>query len=126
MQGQSDSSLSETGIRQARQRAQRLRQITFNMLYSSNSGRAHGTARSVADATSHDIIVEPQLREPYFGVFEGLTGTAIKLQYPGHYARVKSRDPDYVTPGGESALQYRGRGWLPRVSTRGAMSTSCW
>ena len=126
MQRQSDSTLSETGVRQAYQLAQRLKQITSNMLYSSDSGRAHRTARSMSGATSHDIIVEPRLRERYFGVFEGLTGTAIKLQYLGDYARVKSRGPDYVTPGGESALQFRGRGWLPPVSSRGAMPTPSW
>jgi probable phosphoglycerate mutase len=126
MQGQSDSPLSETGVRQEHQFAQRLKKIAFNMLYSSNSGRARRTARSVSDATSHDITVEPRLRERYFGVFEGLTGTAIKLHHPGEYARAKGRDPDYVTPGGESALQVRGRDWLPPVSSRGAMPTRCW
>lgn len=110
MQGKSDSLLSETGVRRARKLAQRLNQTTFNMLHSSNAGRAHRTARSVSDATSYDITVEPRLRERYFGVLEGFTGTAIKLQYPGDYARVKSRGPDYVTPGSESASHVEVRG----------------
>ena len=122
MQGQSDSPLSETGVRQSRQLAQRLKQIAFSALYSSDSGRAHQTARSVADVTGHDIIVEPRLRERHFGVFEGLTGTEIKFNYPDAYARFKSRDPEYVVPGGESALVFRARvlGCLSEIAERHA------
>jgi probable phosphoglycerate mutase len=109
MQGHSDSPLSETGMRQAGQLARRLKQITFNALYSSDSGRAHHTARSVAEVTGHDIVLEPRLRERHFGVFEGLTGSEIETSFPAEYARFKTRDQAYVIPGGESALQFRAR-----------------
>ena len=120
MQGQSDSPLSEIGVRQARQLAQRLKQVAFGALYSSDSGRAHQTARSVSDATGHAIIVEPRLRERHFGVFEGLTGAEIKIQYPDDYARFKTRDPQYVVPGGESTLGFRARvlGCLSEIAER--------
>ena len=122
MQGQSDSPLSETGVRQARQLAQRLKQIDFGALYSSDSGRAHCTARCVADATGHDIVLEPRLRERHFGVFEGLTGGEIQASYPDDYARFNSRDPEYVVPGGESAQQFRTRalGCLGELALRHA------
>src|SRR5688572_19962610 len=74
MQGHADSPLTEDGLRQARQLAQRLTQIEFKALYSSDSGRALETARIVAAATGHEIIVDSRLRERNFGVFEGLTG----------------------------------------------------
>ena len=109
MQGHSDSPLTETGVRQSRQLAQRLKGVAFGALYSSDSGRAHQTARSIAAATGHDIIVEPRLRERHFGVFEGLTGAEIQVHHPDLYLRFKSRDPEYVVPGGESALAFRGR-----------------
>ncbi len=109
MQGQSDSPLSDTGVRQARLLAQRLKQIEFGALYSSDSGRAHSTARSVAEITGHDIVLEPRLRERNFGIFEGLTGSEIKADFPADYARFKIRDQDFVIPGGESALQFRTR-----------------
>jgi 2,3-bisphosphoglycerate-dependent phosphoglycerate mutase len=109
MQGHSDSPLSETGVRQAQQLALRLKQIAFNALYSSDSGRAHHTARSVAEVTGHDIVLEPRLRERHFGVFEGLTGSEIEASLPADYARFKSRDQAFVIPGGESALQFRAR-----------------
>ena len=109
MQGHSDSPLSETGLRQAQLLARRLKEIAFSALYSSDSGRAHHTARSVAEVTGHDIVLEPRLRERHFGVFEGLTGGEIEASFPADYARFKSRDQAHVIPGGESPLQFRAR-----------------
>ena len=109
MQGHSDSPLSETGLRQARLLARRLQEIKFNLLYCSDSGRAHDTARTVAEVTGHELIVEPRLRERHFGVFEGLTGPEIEAQHPQAFMRFKSRDPHYAVPGGESAAAFRDR-----------------
>lgn len=109
MQGHSDSPLSETGVRQAQLLARHLKQVAFSALYSSDSGRAQHTARSVAEVTGHDVILEPRLRERHFGIFEGLTGGEIAANYPEDYARFKNRDQAYVIPGGESALQFRAR-----------------
>ena len=109
MQGQSDSPLSETGLRQAQMLARRLKEIEFRYLYCSDSGRAHHTARTVAELTGHELIVEPRLRERHFGVFEGLTGAEIEAQHPEAYVRFKSRDPHYAVPGGESAAAFQNR-----------------
>jgi probable phosphoglycerate mutase len=109
MQGHSDSPLSDTGELQARLLAQRMKSIDFTSLYCSDSGRAHRTARRVAEATGHALIVEPRLRERHFGVFEGLTGPEMQAQHPAAYARFKSRDPHYAVPGGESAVAFRDR-----------------
>jgi probable phosphoglycerate mutase len=109
MQGHSDSPLSDIGVRQARLLAQRLKEMEFSTLYCSDSGRAHHTARSVAEVTGHQLIVEPRLRERNFGVFEGLTGPEMQTRYPEDYAKFKSRDPHYAVPGGESATAFRDR-----------------
>jgi probable phosphoglycerate mutase len=109
MQGHSDSPLSEIGVRQAQLLARRLNEMKFTSLYCSDSGRAHHTARSVAELTGHELIVEPRLRERHFGVFEGLTALEIEAQHPEAYGRFKSRDPHYVVPGGESAAAFRDR-----------------
>lgn len=109
MQGHSDSPLTENGMRQARQLAQRLGQIEFQALYSSDSGRALETARCIAAVTGHEIIVDARLRERSFGVFEGLTGKEMYTLHPDHFERFKTRDPEYVMPGGESAIAFRER-----------------
>ena len=122
MQGHTDTLLSETGVRQARLLAQRLAQVEFDALYSSDSSRARETARSVAAVTGHELSVEPRLRERHFGVFEGLTGAEIEASYPDEYLRFKSRDPDFVVPGGESAHAFRARalGCLHEIAQRHA------
>jgi probable phosphoglycerate mutase len=109
MQGQSDSPLTETGVRQSRLLGHRLAHMQFTALYSSDTGRAHHTARNVAEITGHPVIVDSRLRERHFGVFEGLNGEEIQARYPEAYARFKNRDVAYVIPGGESTLAFRER-----------------
>ena len=109
MQGHADSPLSDKGMRQAILLAQRMKNIGFTAFYSSDSGRACETARFITDATGRPVLLEPRLRERNFGVFEGLTGPEMQEQHPEAYARFKSREPDYVVPGGESARAFRDR-----------------
>ncbi|MGZ5146822.1 MAG: histidine phosphatase family protein, partial [Burkholderiales bacterium] len=72
-------------------------------------GRAHQTARCIADETSHNIIAERDLRERSFGIFEGLTNSEIKTRYPDQYEPFAKRDPEYAMTGGESAASFRTR-----------------
>jgi probable phosphoglycerate mutase len=120
MQGHSDSPLSEVGVLQARLLAQRLAKMKFDVLYSSDSGRAQSTARSIADATGHELVVDSRLRERHFGIFEGLTGPEIQARHPDAYALWRTRDPAYVVPGGESLLAFRERaqGCLNEIAMR--------
>ena len=109
MQGQHDSPLTALGLQQARQLARRLKDVVFAALYASDLGRAHQTARCIADATGHEIIADRDLRERSFGIFEGLTNEEIKTRYPDHYAPFARRDPEYAMPEGESASRFRKR-----------------
>lgn len=103
MQGNSDSPLSELGVRQARSVARRLSAMTFSALYSSDLGRAQRTAQSIGEVTGHAIMIDARLRERGFGVLEGLTRSELEARDAEDYARFRSCDPDYVIPGGESA-----------------------
>jgi probable phosphoglycerate mutase len=120
MQGQHDSPLTALGLQQARQLALRLKKVPFAALYSSDLGRAHQTARCIADETGHSIVAERDLRERSFGIFEGLTNNEIKTRYPDHYEPFARRDPEYAMPNGESASQFRNRciGCLQTIATR--------
>jgi probable phosphoglycerate mutase len=106
MQGQNDSPLTPLGMQQARQLAKRMKTVAFSALYSSDLGRAHQTARCIADATGHDVIADEGLRERHFGIFEGLTNNEIKAKHPELYELFAKRLPDFVMPGGESAAQF--------------------
>jgi 2,3-bisphosphoglycerate-dependent phosphoglycerate mutase len=119
MQGHHDSPLTEVGLRQARLVARRLKAVEFAALYSSDLGRAHQTARYIADDTGHDIRMDARLRERCFGVFEGLTRAEIECRHPADYGMFASRDPAWVVPGGESAVAFRDRcvGCLAEIAT---------
>jgi probable phosphoglycerate mutase len=109
MQGQQDSPLTPMGLTQARQLARRLKGVAFSALYSSDLGRAHETARCIADETGHELIADPGLRERGFGIFEGLTNAEIAVRYPDDHARFAKRDPEFRMQGGESAAEFRMR-----------------
>ena len=120
MQGQHDSPLTPTGLHQARQLARRLKEASFTALYSSDLGRAHQTARCIADACGHEIVADAGLRERHFGIFEGLTNREIEARYPDDHALFAKRDPHYTMEGGESAEQFRVRavGTLEKIAGR--------
>jgi 2,3-bisphosphoglycerate-dependent phosphoglycerate mutase len=120
MQGQHDSPLTPLGMQQAKQLGRRLSKVSFSALYASDLGRAHQTARCIADATGHEIVADPGLRERHFGIFEGLTHTEIKTKHPDLHELFARRLPDFVMPGGESAAQFMDRcvGALERIAAR--------
>ena len=120
MQGQNDSPLTATGLEQARKLARRLKDVAFSALYSSDLGRAHQTARCIADATGHEIVADEALRERHFGIFEGLTNTEIKAKHPDLHELFAKRLPDFRMPGGESAAEFMDRcvGALERIAAR--------
>src|SRR4051812_18031898 len=109
MQGQHDSPLTPLGLQQARLLGRRLSQVPFTALYSSDLGRAHQTARCIADETGHEIVADRGLRERSFGIFEGLTRLEIEKQHPEENAKFVTRHPDYAMPGGESTAGFRDR-----------------
>ena len=105
-QGHGDSPLTETGRKQVSALAQRLQQIRFDFLFSSDLGRARETAAIIADATGHSVVVDKRLRERNYGVLEGLTIQAIRDRHSKVLNRFNSDDPDYVIPEGESHRQH--------------------
>jgi probable phosphoglycerate mutase len=104
-QGHLDSALTQEGIAQAKALARRLMREKFSALYSSDLGRAVQTAQIISDATGHEIVTDPRLRERHLGIFQGLIGDEIRERYPEEYRLHRSVGPDYVIPGGESVRQ---------------------
>jgi len=109
MQGQRDSPLTPLGLQQARRLARRLRDVPHVALYSSDLGRAHQTARCLADETKHEIVSDRGLRERSFGIFEGLTNAEIQITHPDLFVPFSKRDRHFAMPGGESAAQFHER-----------------
>ena len=104
-QGHRDSPLTEVGIGQARAIAQRLSCLPFSLLYTSDLGRAHTTAKIIGEVCSCRIVVDKRLRERNLGIFEGLRREELNNVHPEEYRAYKTSGPDYRIPNGESARQ---------------------
>ena len=109
IQGQGDSELTEEGRAQARSIAGRLAREPFDVLVSSDLGRAAATAEHIAKRCGKPIVLDARLRERHFGVGEGMTYEEVDRAYPGAFARIRNVDPDFVIPGGESRRQFHER-----------------
>ena len=110
IQGQKDIELNETGRWQASRVGEALKSETITAVYSSDLGRAHETARPIADAAGIPVIPTEGLRERSFGIFEGKTFDEIRETWPEHAQNWRKRLPEWAPPdGGESLLQLRER-----------------
>ncbi|MEG3135326.1 2,3-diphosphoglycerate-dependent phosphoglycerate mutase GpmB [Rouxiella sp. T17] len=70
IQGQTDSPLTEKGIFQAQQVAERVRSEGITHVITSDLGRTKRTAEIIADACGCKVITDPRLRELHMGVLE--------------------------------------------------------
>jgi 2,3-bisphosphoglycerate-dependent phosphoglycerate mutase len=104
-QGHMDSPLTELGQRQAAALAERLAGEHFDVLYSSDLGRAMRTAECIARTTGLAVVPESGLRERNLGIMQGLTYAEVEQQYPEVFGLFRSGDPDYVLPSGESSRE---------------------
>lgn len=110
IQGQLDVGLNDTGRWQARRVGAALAGEKISAVYSSDLGRAHQTAQSIAEVTGVAVVPEEGLRERSFGIFEGKTFDEILETWPDHAHNWRKRIPEWEPPeGGESLIQLRER-----------------
>lgn len=96
VQGHIDSPLTELGVRQAMDVAQKAKDFGIDVLLSSDLGRAMDTAKIIS--SSINVPVEdfsPAYRERNFGDIEGKPVDELMKMYP-----------DYVTHDGKFILEY--------------------
>ncbi|HET6485240.1 MAG TPA: histidine phosphatase family protein [Spirochaetia bacterium] len=103
-QGQRDSPLTETGLRQADHLGQRLRTLSPRAFFCSDTGRARKTADRItlANPGFPPVRPEPRLRELDFGEWEGLAHDEIRTRYPDLYRIYRSDPARFRAPGGEA------------------------
>lgn len=109
IQGHGDSALTAAGVEQARALARRLAREPFDVLISSDLGRALATARCVAEETGHAVVPDARFRERHFGAGEGLGYAEIDARFPDAFSRTRPVDPEYAIPGGESRRAFHER-----------------
>ena len=109
VQGQLDIPLSEVGLKQAQAVGRALKEEHFDAIYSSDLVRARQTAEPIANFLSIKMLLEKDLRERHYGIFERLTYAEVKVRYPEDYARFEAREPDYAFRTGESLKDFSAR-----------------
>lgn len=100
--GQTDYPLTEKGREQARQSAEKLKEVTFTRCCASDLVRAWDTAMACLEG--RDVIAEvcPGLREQFVGDIEGLSWEEMGARYPDIRHRFISDWAHTTPPGGES------------------------
>lgn len=107
-QGWNDSALSERGVSQVRQLAERIAGYAPNALFSSSLQRAMTTARAIAEKTGLTIQPLDELREMNYGRWENRSFLDVRREDADIYERWIA-DPDCPCPGGESHNDLLGR-----------------
>lgn len=107
LQGQKGSDLDEEGVLLAEMTAKALKDVPFDICYSSPLIRALHTAEIIVGDRGIPIIREPRIQEIGFGIWEGLScdiNHPEKMQIPmKDYVRFQEDAYHYVPPaGGES------------------------
>ena len=109
VQGQLDVPLNAVGRAQALAAAKVLASERFDVIYSSDLQRARQTAAPTAECLSLEVILEKDLRERHYGIFERQTYAEVKLKHAAEYARFAARDPDFDFVSGESLTAFATR-----------------
>jgi broad specificity phosphatase PhoE len=108
-QGQADTPLNRTGLRQAKTLAELLKKVPFSRIYTTPLKRAQKTALLLAQVQKKkNIMILPGLMERDFGQWEDMTFTEIKRRYPKIYA-AWFNTPAAKIPGAEQFPAFRKR-----------------
>lgn len=108
-QGHLDSPLNTLGHAQAARLAARLRDETFDAVFSSDLARARQTAAPLIALNGQPLHTDAAWREQSFGVMEGLDAASIRSQHPAHWAAWARHDADTAPEGGESYRAFHQR-----------------
>ena len=122
IQGQTDVPLNARGIAQAKRLAQRFSIRRFDAVYTSDSERAHHTAKLTLPGCS--IHLDRRLREIHFGTLEGKTRAELSEEERRAYGAYRKGVADSRLPHGESQRDVRSRvdAWLQTLPTRGQVA----
>lgn len=102
--GSSDEALSPAGENQAGQLGEALARLPIAAVYSSPLQSSRATATAIARLHRLEVQATPELRECYFGSWEGLSREEVQARSPADAALLQqwARDPNVAPPGGES------------------------
>ncbi|QZY57373.1 alpha-ribazole phosphatase [Crassaminicella profunda] len=103
--GWNDLDLTEKGMMQAKKVCEKLKEENLNLIITSDLNRTIKTAEIINVDHHINIILEKNLREMNFGLWEGLSYKEIKEKYVKELNGWESDWIDYILPSGESVRQ---------------------
>ncbi len=119
IQGQLGAPLSDLGVRQVKALRKRLSRQSFDMVYSSDSGRAVQTANILFP--NKELCLDKRLREMHWGVLEGKTRAEFTPEEEAVYLSYKRNPYDYQLPEGENwqLISERFNDWVTSLPEAG-------
>ncbi|MGJ0627815.1 2,3-diphosphoglycerate-dependent phosphoglycerate mutase GpmB [Xenorhabdus bovienii] len=109
IQGQTDSPLTEIGLRQARLVAQRVKSQNITHVITSDLGRTRQTAEIIAKACGCEVLLEPRLRELNMGVLENRELNSLTPEEESWRKSLVDGTPNGKIPEGESMNELSAR-----------------
>lgn len=112
LQGTTDIPLNQNGIEVAEITSEALKEVPFDVIFSSPLKRAYQTAEIMRGERKIPIIVDQRLKEISFGAYEGLCCTGPEYNIPDPDFPNFFRDPAHYNPpeGGDSIAELCVRG----------------
>ena len=107
--GHSDPDLNAIGVSQAIRLAQEAAMLGIERIYSSDLLRAVRTATAIGQRIGIGVELQPNLREMYFGLWEGLSWPQIEERYPREAAGWLQEFRSQSAPGGETYAAFTAR-----------------
>ena len=107
--GSTDIALNSKGIQQAKDLADKLAVLKFDIIISSPLSRAKQTAEIINKSFDVPIVIMDEFSEINVGVYEGLTREEAQTKYPETWARLAGRPLDDAPAGGETVMQFDAR-----------------
>lgn len=95
--------------------AERLRFVDIQVIYSSDLQRAKIGAQIIARYHDIQLHIRDDLREMYFGDWEGMPFTEIQEKYPGELKKRKDDILHFRPPGGGESMKDLSRRVMPCV-----------
>lgn len=103
MQGCKNSPLTELGIENAKMLGERLKDINFDMVYTSPLGRTLQTVESIFQGRTCPLEKRDELKEMYFGNWEGMKFEEVQKVSPEQYDNFWNHPENYkVVNNGET------------------------
>lgn len=109
MNGHFDVALSDTGLEQSRQLAKALQDQPIRAVYSSDLQRTYQGARLIAEHHGLDPVAFPELRELFFGEWEGKSLAELSEKFPGEMNKRLKQTELFRADGGETFQELHDR-----------------